>query len=99
MKLASANVDQAMSHLDAQVVPDDHPVNERLVSLFGDHTFFLNQSGLNIVEPAEPVEPGDDGALTGRVIKLATWTDESRTSLAPHEREVTEVVVPLSDVA
>lgn len=96
MKLASVNVDQTMSHLEAQVVPDDHPVNERLVSLFGDHTFFLNQSGLNIVEPAEP---GEDGAVTGRVIKLATWTDGSRTSLAPHEREVTEVIVPLSDVA
>jgi hypothetical protein len=96
MKLTSTNVDQTLNHLDAQVVPGDHPVNAKLVSLFGDHTFFLDRSGLNIVEPADFA---GDGVVTGRVIKVAKWTDETRSSLSPHDREVTEIVVPLSDAA
>ena len=96
MKLTSADVGQTLNHLDAQVVPGDHPVNAKLVSLFGDHTFFLDRSGLNIIEPADST---DDGMATGRVIKVAKWTDETRSSLAPHDREVTEIIVPLRDAA
>jgi hypothetical protein len=96
MKLTSTNVDQTLNHLEAQVVPNDHPVNAELVSLFGDHTFFLDQIGLKIIEP---VDSADSGIVTGRVIKLAKWTDGTLSSLAPHDREVTEIVVPLSDAA
>ncbi|MDF2120118.1 hypothetical protein PY365_31610 [Roseiarcaceae bacterium H3SJ34-1] len=96
MKLTSANVGQTLGHLDAKVVPYDHPVNEQLVSLFGNHTFFLDQSGLKIVEPEESRE---DGVVTGRVIKVAKWADGTRTSLAPHDREVTEIIVPLEQAA
>jgi hypothetical protein len=36
---------------------------------------------------------------SGRVIKVAKWTNETRSSLAPHDREATEIVVPLGDAA
>jgi hypothetical protein len=61
-------------------------------SLFGDHTFFLNGSGLSIVEPTGTT---DTGAQTAQVVKLAGWNDADRTSLIPHEPEPTDVVVVL----
>lgn len=91
MKLNSALVERTLTQFDAQAIPDEHPVVPQLNSLFGDHTFFLNGSGLNIVEPAQ----GDDGAQKGVVVKIAGWQDSERTSLVPHEPEPTEVVVVL----
>ena len=35
----------------------------------------------------------------GMVVKLASWKDESHMSLAPHEPEVTDMVVVLDDAA
>jgi hypothetical protein len=64
----------------------------RLNSLFGDHTFFLDESGLNVVEPAET---GDPGVQACQVVNLANWTDENLTSLAPHEPEPTDLVIVL----
>lgn len=71
---------------------DDHPRVAQLNQLFGEHTFFLDGSGLHIVEPAEPT---DAGAEKGVVVKLASWSDLSHTSLAPHPPEVTDLIVML----
>jgi hypothetical protein len=89
MKLNSAQVEQALSQFDAQVIPDDHPVVPKLNELFGDHTFFLSKEGLNVVEPNEM------GARAGTVVNLASWTDGQLTVLAPHEPEPTEIIVTL----
>jgi len=91
MKLNSALVERTLTQFDAQAIPENHPVVPQLNSLFGDHTFFLNGSGLNIVEPAM----ADDGMQKGQVVKIAGWQDSDRTSLVPHEPETTEVVVEL----
>jgi hypothetical protein len=58
--------------------------------LFGDHTFFLDSNGLNVVEPNESID-----APARTVVNLANWSDAQLTSLAPHEPEPTEVVVVL----
>ena len=92
MKLSSALVERTLSQFDAQAIPDNHPVVPQLNNLFGDHTFFLDSRGLNVVEPAEPTEVG---AEAGQVVRLASWNDADRTSLAPHEPEPTDVVVVL----
>jgi hypothetical protein len=92
MKLNSALVEHTLTQIDAQAIPENHPVVGQLNSLFGDHTFFLDANGLNIVEPGGP---SDAGAQTGKVVKLAGWSDDKRTSLAPHEPEPTHVVVML----
>ncbi len=91
MRLTSAQVERALNQFDAQAIPDDHPVMAQLSDLFGDHTFFLNTEGLNVVEPSEPTTDGE----TGKVVNLADWTDDSLTRLAPHPPQVTEVVVVL----
>ena len=54
MKLNSTLVETTLSQFEAQVIPDTHPAASELNRLFGDHTFFLDRNGLNIVEPAEP---------------------------------------------
>ncbi len=91
MKLNAAQVEQALSQFDAQALPDTHPVMPQLNNLFGDHTFFLDKSGLNVLESLDP----DAEARTGTVVNLASWADPDRTSLAPHEPEPTSVVVVL----
>jgi len=94
MKLNSAMAERTQSQFDAQAIPENHPVVGQLNSLFGDHTFFLDAQGLNIVEPT-----GDDnGQMTAQVVKLAGWSDGERTSLAPHEPEVREGVIVLEAI-
>ncbi len=93
MKLNSDQVTRTLSQFDAQVLPDSHPAVPQLNSLFGDHTFFLNNSGLNVVEPAGTSERE---AEAGEVVSLAFWSDETLTSLRAHEPEPTGVVITLA---
>lgn len=90
MKLSSASIAKTLSQFDAQAIPDNHPVVAQLNRLFGDHTFFLDSAGLNIVEPASTA---NSGPRTAQVVKLAAWRDGNHDSLAPHDPEPTERVV------
>jgi hypothetical protein len=96
MKLSSEDVERTLAKFNAEPVPDNHPVIEDLRNNFGDHTFFLHQNRLHIVEPAEAYT---EGGPTGRIVRLARWTDGSRESLTPHERVLTNVVVALEEAA
>jgi hypothetical protein len=53
MKLNAALVERTLGQIEAEAIPEDHPVLPKLKGLFGDHTFFLDKSGLNIIEPME----------------------------------------------
>lgn len=92
MKLTPTLVERTLRQFQAQAIPEEHPAVPELNRLFGEHTFFLDDGGLHIVEPALPVE---DGAQTGQIVKLASWNDPDRTSLAAHEPEITDVVIEL----
>jgi hypothetical protein len=96
MKLTSVLVEQTLSQFDARVIPEEHPAVPQLNRLFGEHTFFLDGKGLNIVEPVEPAA-GVTQAAT--VVNLASWEDESQSSLAPHEPQPTDVTIELGPVA
>jgi hypothetical protein len=93
MKLNSNQVGQTLSQIHAEVLPDNHPAVRQLNDLFGDHTFFLDGSGLNVLEPAEM--PEKEAHAAGEVVCLASWSDETLTSLRPHEPEPTGIVVVL----
>lgn len=80
MKLTSAQVTQTLNQFPAQVIPDDHPLVPQLSNLFGDHTFFLDNDGLSIVEPA--AEAVSAGKQTARVVNVANWNADL-TGLAP----------------
>jgi len=93
MKLNSAQVQRTLDQFEADVIPDENPVIAKLNDLFGDHTFFLDQHGLNIVEPVEAAEPS---AQCARVVKLANWSNDSRSDLKLlHEPAETDIVVTL----
>jgi hypothetical protein len=95
MKLTSAQVERTLSQLaEGQAIPDSHPVVPQLNELFGDHTFFLDSNGLNIVEPT--VEATRAGTQAARVVNLANWTDADLTHLAPHEPKPTDAIIELA---
>jgi hypothetical protein len=91
--LTPARVEQTLSQYQAQPIPENHPVLPQLSKMFGEHTFFLDQNGLSIVEP---VEPNRADVQEASVVKLARWSDESRTNLSPHEPEPTDTVIMLA---
>jgi hypothetical protein len=57
MRLTPALVERTLRQYQAQALPDNHPAVPELNRLFGNHTFFLDDNGLNIVEPAEEGDP------------------------------------------
>jgi hypothetical protein len=95
MKLNSAQVKQTLSQMDAQVLAEDHPATTRLIDMFGDHTFFLDETGLKVLEPAE--EPEAE-VQSGEVFSLADWTDATLTSLEPHAPEPTGTTIVFGDI-
>jgi hypothetical protein len=88
MKLKSTQVEQVLDKLPSEVIPENHPTVPELESVFGHHTFFLGREGLHVVERTAEEEPNS----TAYVVKVASWTDNNRTSLRPHEAEVTDTV-------
>jgi hypothetical protein len=92
MKLNSAQVEKTLTQFEAQVIPDDHPLVPKLNELFGEHTFFLDGNGLNVVEPNNNTEAGPPA---GTVVNVANWSNPEQTGLTPHEPESTELVVIL----
>jgi hypothetical protein len=93
MRLNATQVKQTLSQIDAQVLPDSHPVAAQLCDMFGDHTFFLDQSGLKVLEPTDTAA-ADSSA--GEVVSLADWSDATLTSLMPHAPETTGTIVQFS---
>jgi len=92
MKLNSAQVQRTLGQFEASVIPNDAPVIAKLNELFGEHTFFLDQHGLNIMEPVEATDPAADCA---KVVNLASWSDESQSGLKLHDPAATDIVVRL----
>jgi hypothetical protein len=90
MRLTDKQIEHTLDQIEVQPIPDDNPVVAQLNQTFGDHTFFLDGDGLSIVETVELAEDGGEAAT---IVKLATWTDPTHTTLAAHEPQVTEVTV------
>jgi hypothetical protein len=99
MKLTSAQVERTLSQFKAEALPDNHPVVPQLNNLFGEHTFFLDSHGLNIVEPMEAAGAGTEAAQAAaqrvEVVNIANWSSGNPTTLEPHEPEPTDVIVTL----
>jgi len=90
MRLNETQVKQTLTQMQAEVLPDNHPATAQLTDLFGDHTFFLDQSGLKVLEPAET---STSDVQSSQVVSLADWSDSTLTSLKPHAPEPTGTVV------
>jgi hypothetical protein len=73
--------------------PGSHPIVPQLIDFYGNHTFFLDEEGLLIIEPVGPVRGGVPGA---RLVKLASWKNDEHNALSPHQPETTDVLVELA---
>ena len=82
MKLTELQIQRVESQTGAKAIAQDHPSHGELESNFGQHTFFIDEDGLHVWD-----RPSDDEAESSKLvgIRLATWTDEKKTALAPHE--------------
>lgn len=87
MKMDSALLERTLSQIDAEAIPEDHPAFPKLKDMFGDHTFFLDPRGLNIIEPV------DAQPQTGMVMNVASWDDEDPPNLLAHAPESTDVTI------
>jgi len=92
MKMNTTQIKQTLHQFQAEAIPTEHPMMPQLERLFGDHTYFLDSNGLNIVEP---VEADTGSSPRGVVVNLATWADANAESLQPHRPESTDLVVDL----
>src|SRR5262245_20258093 len=91
MKLTSAQVERTLGQFEARAIPDDHPVIPQLNDLFGEHTFFLDRNGLNIVEPDEAAAGA--AAQSAKVVSLASWSAGDPAGLELHAPEAAYVVL------
>lgn len=92
MKLNTAQIEQTLHQFESEAIPEDNPLVSKLKGLFGEHTYFLDGRGLNIVEPLEPSQ--NDGRM-GVIVNLANWANSEASTLAPHEPQLTDHVVSL----
>ncbi len=90
MKLSQRQIERTVNQIDAQAIPQNHPLVPELTEMFGDHTFFLDDDGLGIVEPTK------ESAEAAQIVMLADWADAQHTRLATHEPEPTDVVIELA---
>jgi hypothetical protein len=73
----------------------DHLTVSQFRELFGRHTFFLDDRGLNVLELLEV--PGME-VEEGEMVRLADWSDMGFTRLTTHPPEPTGIVVCLKEV-
>ncbi len=93
MKMDAVQIQRTLNQFEAEAIPAEHPLVSQLERIFGEHTYFLDDRGLNIIEPVDEAEQKD--GLVGVVINLANWTDASAAALRPHDPEPTNQLVSL----
>lgn len=92
MKLSEAQVQAVEEQTGLQPIPEDNPAMQQLKDNFGDHTFYVDERGLYVLEtPAE-----DNQETHATAVQVASWADESCTALQAHEPMATEAVFKLT---
>jgi hypothetical protein len=76
-------------------IPPDSPAVPMLNRHFGDHTFFVDESGLKIWDWDDDA-PEDHAAV---LVQIAEWSDDDQKTLLPHapKRLDTVTTLPMSD--
>lgn len=95
MKLNSTQIEQTLNQFSAHVIADDNPAIPELNKLFGDHTFFLDARGLNVLERIELPRREPE---SGEMINVADWSDGTLTKLRAHQPEPTGIVIRLRQI-
>lgn len=89
MKLTNIQVKDILKQMETQVIPSNHPAIPQLERAFGAHTFFLGTEGLHVIERGEVDAASAEKAYA---MKVASWSDDSKTKLVPHPCTVAQAV-------
>jgi hypothetical protein len=92
MKLNDEQVKAVEEHTGLQPIPEDNPAMTQLKQNFGEHTFYVDDRGLYVLETAAD----DDQQTHATAVQVASWTDENRTALQAHEPQATDAVFKLT---
>jgi hypothetical protein len=91
MKLSDNQVKAVEEQTGLQPIPEDNPAMEQLKENFGDHTFYVDDRGLYILETPQD----DTQQAQATAVQVAQWTDENRNALQAHEPQATDAVFSL----
>lgn len=89
MELTTGQIERVLDQFESEVIPSDSPMMPRLKAVYGKHTFFVAEMGLHLVERSASTNSHKHPAY---VVRVAGWTDETRTSIAPLDPEVVYAV-------
>ena len=90
MKLNAAQLRSVEAQLGVDAISEGHPVSPDLKAAFGDHTYFLDTDGLNIIEQ----DPSPDSS-SGIVVRMASWSSDERKELVGHAPQALSLTVDL----
>lgn len=94
MKLSGHEIKRVHVTMQAEPMPDDHPALPHLKTYVGDHTFYIGSDGVFIWEYAD-----GDGEEDERInaLRVASWADSGKRTVAIHQPQQTETVIKLSE--
>jgi hypothetical protein len=92
MKLSNDQVRAVEEQTGLQPIPEDNPAMGQLKENFGDHTFYVDDRGLYILETPQD----DPEQQQATAVQIASWTDENRNALQAHEPHATDAVFNLT---
>ena len=92
MKLSSAQIAAVATSTGANPVPEDSPAMDQLKEAVGDHTFYVDQEGLLVLEDTETAA----GPEELEVVRVGQWADEQRQTMGVIPPQPTGQVIDLA---
>ena len=83
MKLTKTQIAEIGNQITADPESDDGPAADLLKEHFGDHTFYVDESGLHIFETDEADEVV--GQCRVLAVRVASSASDKRDGLSPHD--------------
>lgn len=93
MKLTDDQIGRIENQYEVSPIPESEPIIGELSEVFGEHTFYLGESGLVVWDRVEEEENAQDRLVA---VQLAAWSDETRSAMRVHEPVSTGIVASMS---
>lgn len=93
MKLSNAQIAAVEQATGANPIPAEDPATEKLSEVVGDHTFYVDQQGLVVLESPEAAATPDE---TLEIVRVGTWVEGEQQQLALTPPQRTGQVLDLS---
>ena len=93
MKLSTAQIAAVEQATGANPIPGEDPANAKLAEALGEHTFYVDQQGLVILESPEAAATPED---TLEIVRVGRWVEGEQQQLALTPAERTGQVLDLA---